>query len=492
MNNISNIEINGTTYSIKDAEAREALKNITIDESIIDEKLNNFLSVENGTGTLSLQTKEWVGDEDEEPRKSLAEGLGDVSLGLGCYTDGKASVALGKLTSAPVSYATALGLRTTALGNRSTIMGFSGISAFLDAGITENSTTEEIIASWLSNKQVFSLAKGPTSCVQGENSLALGIRTFANGYQCVAVGDESKATGNGTTALAQRTWANGAGSKSVFNVLPLINTSTDKEEIYNAWLANKFNLAFAIGSLTYGHNSLALGKYTAVFGFNNVAKGDYASVFGNENIVVEGSFSAGSNNQILGQYSAGFGLNNKINNSSTLVSGKNNTVEGVGANVFGCNNKLTGGSGSTIIGLRNTVSGIQSNVIGVDNVLTNSYCGVLGFQNEISGEASYVLGSLHKVNASFAHVLGRGLIVNTPGTYLGKFNKDISDSNLRFVLGKGTSDTARANLMEYRETKDTLDIYATDVKFTKPDGTIVSVYDLLDRINTLENIINAQ
>ena len=46
--------------------------------------------------------------------------------------------------------------------------------------------------------------------------------------------------------------------------------------------------------------------------------------------------------------------------------------------------------------------------------------------------------------------------------------------------------------MEYRKTKDTLDIYATDVKFTKPDGTIVSVYDLLDRINTLENIVNAQ
>lgn len=542
------------------------------DKEEILEDIDADIPIETGTGTLSLQSKEWVGDEDEEPRKCLAEGLGDVSLGLGCYTNGKASIALGKLTSAPVSYATALGLRTTALGNRSTIFGNSTISAFLDAGITENSTVDEIISAWLSGKN-FSLAH-KDAFVYGQNCLGLGQQSLVGGIGSVTRGGTTKAHGKYVTALKDYSSAYGLSTQSVFDIIPELTGTIATEDIYNAWLTNQFNLAFATGSLTWAYNGLALGEWSQAFGFASAVKGDYGAVFGYKSIVGRCSFGAGYQNNILGEYSAGFGLKNEVSgvksfgigsgnivsgsnafaggidnkasgnysllfgstneatglydavfgckniasDNGTLISGYNNTcdskygsvigwdniVNGLCTAVSGYKNTITNSPYSLIAGRDNTLENARySNVSGNDNVVSGDYpfvfgyknnskgnhTGILGAYNTITSGGSYILGSYNTANASYAHILGRGLIANKSGTYIGQYNIDSSDSNLRFAIGKGIDADNRANLMEYRETADTLDIYATDVKFTHPDGTKVSVYDMANTISTMQTYI---
>ena len=510
MNNITNIELNGVVYAIKDEEAREALENITIDESIIDEKISNAVPVENGTGVNSMQSKYFAGNEEEdEPHTNYAKGLGNVALGLGAYTDGKAAVAIGRLTAAPVSYATAFGLRTTALGNRAVVMGDSGCNAFLDAGITSSTKSADIISAWNTSK--FGLAKGKDSFVYGSNCLAIGNGSTANGLSSVAYGAYTNANGYYVSATGGYSSAFGHSTNSAFAILPTLTGSTKAATINTAWDTNKFSLAHGTGSIAGGLDCLVLGKYSIGIGNSNMISGDNSAVFGTTNTSQSANtIIAGISNTIStnGESSAIFGIGNTISGGQALVTGSYNTCDGALSFVNGRENTISGES-SAIIGAYNqsecktslitgahntTIHGEHSFVSGGNNQikvqsLTSS---VIGSSNTLNNAVGvHVIGKNNTVNADNTYTIGEGLKANNiNGLYLGQFNKDISENGLQLVIGKGIADDNRDNLIEYRRNGDTLDIYASYIRFKKPDGTTASIFDILSRIQTLENIVN--
>ena len=100
---------------------------------------------------------------------------------------------------------------TVTLGSYSTAFGTSSTNA-KERGITEESTTDEIIEEWTSSDpedQKFALTYGTGSHIEGNNCLALGTNSHAEGNGCVAADNSSHAEGTGTIAYGKYSHAEG-------------------------------------------------------------------------------------------------------------------------------------------------------------------------------------------------------------------------------------------------------------------------------------------
>lgn len=232
--------------------------------------------------------------------------------------------------------------------------------------------------------------------------------------------------------------------------------------------------AFSTGSKTQ-----ALGKYSAAFGqettvdsldafvagYNNHVHGQYAAAFGNGCTIAKdarNSFALGHNINITKPFSVGFGTINNLTGSYTFATGSNNTVAGTNSFAIGDNNKVFVKCAG-VVGYNNTVStdnsgGQYSFTYGHSNSNSANYAFVGGRENYLKSGATcaVVFGHLNgsaetPIASNYSLIAGRYL-QSTSNDYryiFGRYNVDpTSTSGPVLILGGGSSDSARKNILE--------------------------------------------
>lgn len=211
------------------------------------------------------------------------------------------------------------------------------------------------------------------------------------------------------------------------------------------------NKAEGVYSSATNYNTKATGKYTTASGTTTTASGaaafaancgteasgDVSAAFGNyTKASTTYAFATGDEAEANGIASFAANYKNKANGQNSFATGSTNTVTGKTGFVAGASNTVSGES-SSAFGLMNDVSGKYSNAFGQQNVVTGNYSNAQGYNQKNKGH--------------FASTFGHSTEVYE-GSYnqsaFGTYNKASSDS--LFMIGNGTSDTARKNAFEVK------------------------------------------
>ncbi|HSH67785.1 MAG TPA: hypothetical protein VLB84_18735 [Bacteroidia bacterium] len=129
------------------------------------------------------------------------------------------------------------------------------------------------------------------------------------------------------------------------------------------------------------------------------------------------SFAVNMDNLVNGQFSFACGYNNNVQGWSGFASGMNNILYGIGAFVSG-----------------------SSNTVGTTDASTAGSAAAFGSGNNVTGLSAAVFGINNYAQSSNSFVIGQYNL--NPGNY--SHNSWIATDPL-FVIGNGTSTTARAN-----------------------------------------------
>ena len=213
-----------------------------------------------------------------------------------------------------------------------------------------------------------------------------------------------------------------------------------------------------------GRRNINNADFTTVIGEDNRADGKSSFIIGNANTLLQEECGiAGHRNSIAANVRQGFifGGNNTINQENTVLVGRgltrnkqNTSLTGVYAGRF--NNPEE--DGAFVVG-----TGQGSNDLYNSVVIDRSSCTYRGkqtFEIYTSGDSFtsehgiIALGSNNDISkaSSSTYMLGGGLLRDTATstgtrTIVGVFNADVS-GNATFVVGAGTSATARKNIIE--------------------------------------------
>lgn len=195
----------------------------------------------------------------------------------------------------------------------------------------------------------------------------------------------------------------------------------------------------------------ASGRASVALNFTNTASGNNAVATGTTTTASgAAAFSANCGTQASGDISAAFGNNTKASTTYAFASGDASEANGVASFASNYNNKANG-KYSFATGSTNTVSGEASSAFGLMNEVPGKYSSAFGQQNAVTGNYSNAQGYNQKNRGHFASTFG-----HSTETYdgslnqaaFGTFNKASYDS--LFMIGVGTSDTARKNAFEVK------------------------------------------
>jgi len=179
----------------------------------------------------------------------------------------------------------------------------------------------------------------------------------------------------------------------------------------------------------HGTGSFTVGIDATAKGSDSVAIGRDAYVVGNS------SFAIGNNVEVLKNLSFSIGNNSQIGGS-------------------------TGTIGSFSLGSNNYIAGDGSSAIGSSNNIPYNNAVAIGTDNSILLNNSYAIGYNLKTN-------------NVDGNIaIGKFNDP--KSNMSFMIGDGTSDTNRSNVLELNSNTGVLTLPKLNVV-----GNIQNSYDVI-------------
>jgi hypothetical protein len=183
------------------------------------------------------------------------------------------------------------------------------------------------------------------------------------------------------------------------------------------------------------------------------AGGAYLDDWDNYNV---GYYSAafGYNNKAWGYGSAAFGTSNTLGGWGSFTAGVQNTASANYASAFGYLNTVSGEAGSAI-GFQNNVSGVYSHAIGVQNTVSGNYSAAMGSANQSTGAVSIALGNFTRAIGNISTTMGLNTRAKSfASVVLGQWNDTSSTSGTSwvltdplFVVGNGTSGTARSNAM---------------------------------------------
>lgn len=236
------------------------------------------LPIYTGTGAASLKLN--TTDNTASGTNSVAEGYQSQAIGFASHAEGHGSKAFdrshaeGDNTTASANGAHSEGNRTTASGVYSHAegekgMAMGGASHVEGRGsnqpntITPESTNEEIQSAWQSQR--FSLAKGWSSHVEGDNGLALADGAHAEGYCCQAIGAQAHAEGNSSKAQGDKSHSEGDQTQA--------NNSASHSEGTHTIAGGNSSHAEGIQSTASSTASHAEGNGTIASGFAAHAEG---------------------------------------------------------------------------------------------------------------------------------------------------------------------------------------------------------------------------
>lgn len=252
--------------------------------------------------------------------------------------------------------------------------------------------------------KVSNFVKGTTTPFVGAKiTLDTDDEHFAN----IAVGDKCSVrinynmTGIEITAIDSAT-----KTVTLSNTLQIFPDFVASENNY-LWLVDKPNAGdtpIGIGALAGGiKGNQAHQDGSLAFGRDNIADGRWSTVFGSDNKAGYNTFVVGKNNTVIDtcEGSNVLGYNNKGENLYlTNIIGENNNIEHAGSSfIAGLGNKVENGSyinNSTIIGSGNYTNDGHSyggiTLIGQALVPKRNYQTILGKYNEENGEYVFAVG----------------------------------------------------------------------------------------------------
>ena len=234
------------------------------------------------------------------------------------------------------------------------------------------------------------IASGLYSHAEGESSYVDGVAAHAEGYYTSASGDYSHAEGEGT--IASQTAAHAEGSYT-----------SAKGEYSHAEGSSTSAEGFA--SHAEGQSTLALGNYSHAEGYKATASADHSHAEGDRTIA-SGNHAHAEGNRTLAseQYSHAEG-------QFTTASGLFSHAEG--------SNTLASGMGSHAEGYNTSASGLYSHAEG-DRTKSQ------GLYSHAEGSQTIALGDYQHAQGAF---------------------NIASSSPSAFIIGNGTSDASRSNLV---------------------------------------------
>ncbi|MEO7047148.1 MAG: tail fiber domain-containing protein [Ferruginibacter sp.] len=250
-------------------------------------------------------------------------------------------------------------------------------AGFLD---DDNSTEwdDQSIGNWSVGLGNDVLAQGISSFAQGDHvsskgdySFAAGSQSYATGKYSIAIGTGAHATGGLSVVLGQ---GNASGSES-----------------------------FAIGDLAH-----AIGNSSYAMGLSATANGNFSYALGYQVSAGENAFSTGYNSNASGLYSCAFNNNNTASGLSSFASGSGSTASGL--------ESFTAGSGNTASGQNSFAIGDASNATGSGSIAMGEYVDANGY-NAIGmgtnvtagGDYSFVWGRNSNTTGTGSFVLGYNL-----------------------------------------------------------------------------------
>lgn len=319
---------------------------------------------------------------------TTVSGLTSFSFGFETSATTDYSFAVGAQTIASGSASHAEGFQTTASGN------FSHSEGYLTYTTNNGSHAEgfqtSAVTSYSHSEGTNTYALGSGSHAEGAGSISSGSTSHAEGWNTIAGGQNSHAEGSGTTSVGISSHAEGFGAISIGNY------------------------SHAEGSFTRSTNtgSHAEGSGTTASGTHSHAEGIATSAT-TQGAHAEGVLTLASDD---GAHAEGY---------LTIASDVAAHSEGSGT----------------------TASAFYSHSEGVGTIASGNGSHSEGFGTIASGTYSHAEGRETKSIATYSHAAGRETIAN--GSYqsvIGQWNLTAVTESA-FIIGNGTSDLNRSNLL---------------------------------------------
>lgn len=322
----------------------------------------------------------------------------------------------------------------------------------------------------------------------GTAALAGGISTeaqmdtsFATGKGSKSVGKYGVAMGNKNTAYYSAAAIGGGSNKAFGKNSAIIGGSSNKANGYADFILGGQN------NETSGGAAFATGSWNKVPGFNAAAFGLYNESHG------QNDFVTGYRNIVNGYCAAAFGLAHSIKGKGNFATGQGSGAKEGAENCFitGQSNLAENAAGCILAGLDNAVIGesvenkiLQGVMLGRHNKVTGHY-GVAAGYNNVANTQSVALGVNNVADVWRAFALGTGLKAKyMDQVVVGGFNA--INGNAAFIVGNGTSDTARSNAFVVNK-----DGSAEVGKQGTKDLSVATIKDLKEKVPSVDDALSA-
>lgn len=254
----------------------------------------------------------------------------------------------------------------------------------------------------------------------GEGSSSGGGVTSFNGRSGAVT------PGNGDYSVEQVTGAAPLNSPNFINSISLLRKSGTTVGQFSCAVGQDV-AATASWAHAEGHNSNANGNASHAEGDNTTAGGNY-------------SHAEGGNTTANGGYSHAEGERTLANSSYAHAEGQLTKAKGACSHAEGYDTTASG-SHAHAEGSNTIASGMDSHAEGSDTKADGAY-------SHASGYDTYATSI-----AQCSYVSGQGTIANASHQYvIGKYNISNSTNTVRFIIGKGSSNTSRANCFRITDT----------------------------------------
>lgn len=101
-----------------------------------------------------------------------------------------------------------------------------------------------------------------------------------------------------------------------------------------------------------------------------------------------------------------------------------------------------------VVGQYNTISNSKSFIVGQNNTVTGANIGsAIGYYNNVSGDCSLAVGGSNTISGNRSYTFGDHLTSHANQMVIGNYNIDDSNSTYAFIIGNGTSSSAKSNAM---------------------------------------------
>lgn len=285
-------------------------------------------------------------------------------------------------------------------------------------------------------------------------SQTIGTAALAGGISTEAQMVASFATGKGSKSVGKYGVAMGGKNNTAYYAAAAIGGESNKAFGKNSGIiaggSNQTNgwadfIAGGQRNTTKGGCAFAANSWNKALAFNAAAFGLYNESHG------QNDFVTGYKNIVNGYCAAAFGLFHNIKGKGNFVTGQGSTAKEGAENCFiaGQSNSVENAAGCILAGQSNSVSGasaekkiLQGVMLGAGNKVTGHYGVALGYNN-IAGTQAFAVGVDNKADGWLRFAIGESLAVsNDRQVVVGTYNKS---QNAAFIVGNGTSDTARSN-----------------------------------------------